>query len=94
MRAHRWAMTWRLTARDPQALFAPFDAERCAGVVLLGTHETPGARADDFLAGYRTALPVLAAHIPCEGGPGSAWREREAYRALTAELLGEGHRLG
>jgi hypothetical protein len=89
MRSERWAVTWRLVPRDGDALFAPFAADRCAGVLLLGTRETPGARACDFLSAYRAPLPVLQSAIPYDGGdPRSRRRVSSAYRALAAELLG------
>lgn len=86
MRAERWAVTWRLAPRNGEAWFAPFDQECCAGVVLLGTRETPGARASDIpVRGW----PLLQTAIPYnDGHPRSRRCEHEAYHALAAELLG------
>ncbi|MEV4505400.1 ArsA-related P-loop ATPase [Streptomyces klenkii] len=89
MRAHRWQVTWRLAPRDAGKMFAPFDPERCAGVVLLGAREVPGARAADYRNAFHVALPVLHTAIPhIASGRGSAAKKTAAYRALACELLG------
>ncbi|MFF2374849.1 hypothetical protein ACFVUW_10750 [Streptomyces xiamenensis] len=64
MRANRWAVRWRLAPGDFAGMFAPFPAAGCAGVVLLGAREQAGARAQDYLAGLHTELPVLAPAVP------------------------------
>jgi CobQ/CobB/MinD/ParA nucleotide binding domain len=88
MRVEHWAAGWRLVPRDGEALFAPFAPERCAGVILLGVRETPGARAVDVLSGWRTSLPVLRTTIPyLDGRARTRQHEFAAYRSLAAELL-------
>ncbi|MFD3967474.1 MULTISPECIES: nucleotide-binding protein [Streptomyces] len=64
MRANRWMVRWRLAPGDFEGMFAPFPSARCAGVVLLGAREQAGARAQDYLAGLQTVLPVPAPAVP------------------------------
>lgn len=64
MRANQWAVRWRLAPGDFEGMFLPFRATQCAGIVLLGEREQPGARARDYLAGLSTALPVLVPAVP------------------------------
>ncbi|MFI6688423.1 hypothetical protein [Streptomyces sp. NPDC050485] len=64
MRANRWKVRWRLAPGDFEGMFAPFPAAGCAGIVLLGAREQAGARAQDYLAGLRTVLPVLTPAVP------------------------------
>lgn len=68
MRANRWTVRWRLAPGDFEGMFAPFPAAGCAGIVVLGAREQPGTRAQDYLAGLHTALPVLAPALPYVAG--------------------------
>ena len=64
MRTNRWMVRWRLAPGDFDGMFAPFPAARCAGIVLLGERKQAGARAQDYLSGLHTELPVLAPAVP------------------------------
>ncbi|MCM2431063.1 nucleotide-binding protein [Streptomyces sp. RKAG337] len=64
MRANGWDVRWRMVPRDFEGMFRPFPAAACGGVVLLGERTEPGARAEDYLGGLRTGLPVLTPAIP------------------------------
>ncbi|MEV7889915.1 nucleotide-binding protein [Streptomyces sp. NPDC002817] len=64
MRANRWKVRWRLAPGDFEGMFAPFPATGCAGIVVLGARKQPGARAQDYLDGLHTVLPVPAPAVP------------------------------
>ncbi|MCZ1011925.1 AAA family ATPase [Streptomyces lydicus] len=64
MRAQGWTVRWRLAPGDFEGMFVLFPAARCAGIVLLGAREQAGARAQDYLGGLHTVLPVLAPAVP------------------------------
>ncbi|MFD6334245.1 hypothetical protein ACFWGI_32320 [Streptomyces niveus] len=91
MRANRWTVRWRLAPGDFDNMFAPFPAARCAGIVLLGAREQVGARAQDYLTGLNTALPVLAPAIPYIGDDDDVRAQQTvsmAFERITEVLFG------
>lgn len=64
MRANQWMVRWRLAPGDFEGMFAPLPSARCAGIVLLGAREQACARAQDYLSGIQTVLPVPAPAVP------------------------------
>ncbi|MCX4784102.1 MULTISPECIES: hypothetical protein [unclassified Streptomyces] len=91
MRAHRWDVRWRVAPRDFDGMFAPFPAQDCAGILLLGEREHPGTRAADYLQDLTTDLPLLPNAIPyadrTPDGPALP-AEAAAYESTARILFG------
>ncbi|MFF8883130.1 nucleotide-binding protein [Streptomyces flaveolus] len=90
MRANQWTVRWRLAPGNFDGMFAPFPTGRCAGIVLLGARKQAGARAQDYLSGLHTGLPVLAPAVPYTTGEDDAREQQNtdaAFERIAEKLF-------